>query len=168
MTPIEFTGVFTQHTASAGPSKETSSKHSKQQKRKPQNISWFDGPYDSVRGESALWVAVITQAMMDALSRSGNPEAMYHKHEATEWLTGNGKDFVEVCLLAGFDPDYVRRKAKRALVAPRPWRAEPGKGKRYLERKAYRDRQKKSMDIPESLSPSGNVIEGPWQARVYA
>src|SRR5947208_1331494 len=95
-----------------------------------------------MRGETSLWVAVITQAMMDALSRCNNAEATYHKHEAIHWLTGNSRDFITVCLFAGLDPDYVRRKSKRALAAPRPWRAEAGKGKRYLERKVYRQNLK--------------------------
>jgi len=104
-------------------------------------FEWFGGPFNPVRGENALWVAVITQAMMDALSRCKNSEAAYHKHEATRWLMDNSKDFIMVCLLAGFDPGYIRRQAKRALIAPRPWRAEAGKGKRYLERKSYRKRK---------------------------
>lgn len=113
-------------------------------------FDWLHTSHNPVRGETALWVAVITQAMMDALSRARNSEAQYEKHEAIHWLTSNSRDFTTVCLFAGMDPDYVRRKAKRTLAAPIPWRAEAGKGKRYLERKAYRKRleEEASADAP--------------------
>lgn len=136
-------------------------------RHKIENIEWLNDPNRPVRGETALWVAVITQAMMDALSKAKNNEARYHKYEAINWLTGNSKNFVTVCLNAGLDPNYVRRKAKRAIASPTLWRAEPGKGKRYNERKAYRKRIKSSR--PEEREPSSdaaknNVITGPWVA----
>jgi hypothetical protein len=93
---------------------------------------------------------------MDALSRSRNHEALYHKHMATVWLTGSSKDFIMVCLCAGFDPDYVRKKAKRAIASPQRWRAEPGKGRRYLERKKYRHKKVSDGDEP---TPDTAVIE---------
>jgi hypothetical protein len=98
----------------------------------------FDGGMSPVGGETALWAAVITQALMDALSKAKNSEAQYHKHEAIRWLTNNNADFITVCLCAGFDPDYVRKRAKQAIANPLPWRAEPGKGKRYHQRRKYR------------------------------
>lgn len=129
-------------------------------------FEWLNGPYNSVLGETSLWRAVITQAMMDALSRAGNAEAAHHKHEAINWLTGNGRDFVMVCLFAGLDPDYVRRKAKRALIAPMPWRAAPGKGKRYLERREYRKKTKQKLKCDPVSAPHGSaepcIIAGPW------
>ncbi|MDX1974441.1 MAG: hypothetical protein SFT92_02070 [Rickettsiales bacterium] len=75
---------------------------------------------------------------MDALSKPKKSEDQYHKDEAVRWLLSGTRDFVEVCLNAGLDPAYVRRKAKKALLQPTAWRAAPGKGKRYVERKAYR------------------------------
>jgi len=118
-------------------------------------FEWINGPYNPVRGEEALWVAVITQAMMDALGRATHSEAAYCKHEATRWLTETSKDFITVCTLAGFDPGYVRKCAKRALASPRAWRAEAGKGARYEERKTYRQRlkqlQEKNPNSPSTL-----------------
>lgn len=107
-----------------------------------------DTRHDPVKGEKAMWVAVITQAMMDALSRSNKSEDSYQRHEAIQWLTGGSKDFRTVCQLAGFDPDYIRKKAKQCLAAPRPWRAIAGTGKRYEERKAYRKRIKELKHLP--------------------
>lgn len=103
---------------------------------------WLQESNRMAHGEVALWVAVITQALMDALSRCKKPESQYQKHEAIRWLTGNSRDFIDVCLSAGMDPNYVRKKAKKAIYSPKSWRAEPGKGKRYLERKRYREKQK--------------------------
>jgi hypothetical protein len=115
-------------------------------------------PFNPVRGEKALWVAVITQAMQDALNRATNAEALYHKHEATHWLTSNSKDFVTVCLFAGLDPDYVRRMAKRSLANPTLWRAEAGTGKRYQERKAYRKRLKEKAKQTEPAAPPALLL----------
>lgn len=97
-----------------------------------------------------MWVAVITQAMMDALSRCKKAESIYQKHQAINWLTGNSMDFIDVCIAAAMNPDYVRRKAKQALTAPVAWRAEAGKGKRYLERKKYRSKIKNTKNAPNN------------------
>ena len=142
---------------------------SQKRKSKPTGLAWFDEPYSPVRGETALWVAVITQAMMDALNRSGTTEARYHKHEAIRWLTDNGRDFAEVCHLAGLNPSYVRRKAKKALLSPLSWRALPGQGKRYKERKARERRNAVpgstgGASPPPHVTPHSNVIIGPWCA----
>lgn len=137
MTSTSCAGEHTQNTTKTGVNKPT---RSRKKKTKSDYNGWFSGPYNPVRGETALWIAVITQAMMDALSRLDNAEARYHKHEAIRWLTGNSPDFIEVCLNAGFDPAFIRKRAKRALISPMPWRAAPGKGVRYQERKAYRER----------------------------
>ncbi|MDE3016957.1 MAG: hypothetical protein KGI29_08590 [Pseudomonadota bacterium] len=125
---------------------------SRSRHRRP--VEWPNDPYNHARGETALWAAVITQAMMDALSRAVTAEVKYFKHEATVWLTGNSRDFRTVCECAGFDPGYVRRMAKRALSSPRQWRAEPGTGKRYLERREYRRRNKNDR--------MSNQMDGDW------
>jgi len=106
-------------------------------------FDWITDANNPVRAERSIWIAVITQAMMDALSRSQKPEEQFHKFEATRWLTDNSQDFRNVCSLADLDPDYVRLKAKKALATGGLWRAEAGTGKRYEERKAYREREKK-------------------------
>lgn len=126
---------------------------------KPDYQHWLFEPYNPVKGESALWAAVITQALMDALSNSRNPEAVYHKHEAIRWLTENNKDFSMVCHLAGFDVNYIRRKAKRAISNPVKWRADAGKGIRYEERKTYRRKMKERKQAQtSSLLPENPVI----------
>jgi hypothetical protein len=111
------------------------------------------GPYDSARSERSMWVAVITQAMMDALTRSRKPEEQFSKFEAIRWLTGNSADFKTVCMLAGMEPGYVRSRAKKALISETSWRAAAGTGKRYEERKAYRNRHKKEQPYSPDTIP---------------
>ena len=101
--------------------------------------------YSAARGEQALWIAVITQAITDARSNCKKSESQYHKREAIDWLTGNGRDFVDVCLCAGMNPDYVRKNAKKAIFTQVSWRAEAGKSKRYEERRLYRQRVKEKQ-----------------------
>jgi hypothetical protein len=126
-------------------------KPSRKSPRWAAKLPWYCDKFNPVLGEAGLWMAVITQAMMDALSRSTHPEHRYHKEAAIQWLTGNSRDFYLVCSLANLDPGYVRRNAKRALTVAVEWRAAPGKGARYQERKAYRKRLKKPA--PAALSP---------------
>lgn len=85
--------------------------------------------------ESALWRAVITQALMDAASRSSKHEAIRNRQEAREWLLGLTSDFESVCDNAGMDPDYVRTEARRALHRGFVWRLPPGQGWRTQARR---------------------------------
>lgn len=123
-------------------------------------IPWYCDLHNPVRGECGLWVAVITQAMMDALSKSTDPEHLRHKKSAIHWLTGNSQDFHFVCQLAGMDADDVRRRAKKALVSPVQWRAAPREGARYSYKKHYRERMKKKRQPVEVESKSAAPL---WQ-----
>ena len=133
------------------------SKYRPRTRKRPQktnSVAWLEEHYNSTKGETSLWAAVITQALMDALSKCTKTEAKHYKSEAMRWLTENSKDFIDVCLLAGLNSDYVRQKAKKSIISPSPWRAEAGKGKRYAERKKYREKQKlkeQQQDITNDL-----------------
>jgi len=80
-------------------------------------------PKTTIRGEQALWRAVITQALMDASSNSKKSELQYEKSQASCWLDRNSPDFCTVCDYAGFDPIYVRRQTQKALARNCIWRA---------------------------------------------
>ncbi len=82
--------------------------------------------YDPVRGERALWQAVLTQALMDARCESKKSEFRQHKHQAIRWLLGRSEDFFWVCNLADLDPHYVLQKNREALSRNCRWRAEAG------------------------------------------
>lgn len=150
-----------QHNISSTPANP---KPNKRTHRWAKSIPWYCDIYNPVYGECGLWLAVITQAMMDALNRTRNPEHQKYRDEAIKWLTGNSVDFHFVCLLAGMDADEVRRRAKKAIVSPTRWRAEPGAGVRYTEKKYYRERVKREDAPPKTLpEEKSNVITGPWQ-----
>ena len=78
--------------------------------------------------EPGLWRAVITQALMDAASNSRKSEARRTRADALNWLLSNSRDFEAVCDHAGFDPGYVRRRAKEALARGCEWRLPSGQG----------------------------------------
>lgn len=78
--------------------------------------------FDPVRAETALWRAVITQALMDAGSESRKPEAAQEKRQAIRWLLGNSEDFITVCLNADLDPSHIRSKALAAIERGCVWR----------------------------------------------
>lgn len=92
-------------------------------------------PSSMARGEQALWTAVITQALMDAASRSHKREARKEKSLALSWLADGALDFQDVCDLAGLDPDYVARHAKHALARDCQWRLPAGEGWRSRARR---------------------------------
>ena len=103
----------------------------------------FPEPHDPVRGETAVWVAVITQAMMDALSKSRSPEALYLKHEATRWLMDNSPNFILVCQLAGFEPITCVKwpnapSLRRNYGAPKPAKASATRSAKPIENNALR------------------------------
>lgn len=84
--------------------------------------------------EPGLWRAVITQALMDATCKSRKSEAKRMRADALDWLLHNSMDFVAVCDNAGFDPSYVRTRAKQALERGCQWRLPVGQGWRSLGR----------------------------------
>jgi hypothetical protein len=78
--------------------------------------------------EPGLWRAVITQALMDAASQSRKTEARRTREDALRWLLSDSPDFEAVCDNAGFDPSYVRRRAREAMLRNFEWRLPNGKG----------------------------------------
>jgi len=102
---------------------------------------WADAPYNAAASEEALWRAVITQAMVDAITTNlSKLEFIIDKMEALTWLTSDSEDFLDVCERAGMDYNDVRVRAKKALTNPSAWRAAAGESERYEERKAFRER----------------------------
>lgn len=85
--------------------------------------------------EPGLWRAVITQALMDASSRSRKSEAKRYRNDALFWLLSDTDDFTIVCDNAGLDPDYVRSRARTALGRNCAWRLPAGLGWRTRGRK---------------------------------
>ena len=68
--------------------------------------------------EQTLWLNVIRQALEDAIApgQSGHDDIALIQRHARAWFEGNGKDFRDVCLLAGLDPDVVREAALKRIA----------------------------------------------------
>ncbi len=73
-----------------------------------------------VRGEIALWHAVLNQALFDARMKPQNNEDRHLRWQALHWLAGKNPDFVMVCDLAMLDPARARRKIARMLKNHKP------------------------------------------------
>jgi hypothetical protein len=71
---------------------------------------------------TALWRAVIMQALIDAGNNFKRAEYKNYKAQAISWLSGNSDDFLEVCMLADMEPDYVKKMTKLALARNCKWR----------------------------------------------
>ena len=89
-------------------------------------LDWIDpeNGYGKVRGEQALWRAVIMQMLEDAATGSMKSHDQYNKVIARNWLTSDSDDFYMVCDLAGFDVGYLRTNVKKALLNNCKWRKE--------------------------------------------
>ncbi len=94
-------------------------------------------PHNPVESEEGIWRSVIVQALMDASSNSRKKENLQWKEEALIWLRGTSRDFLIVCQYAGFEPEFVRDMAKRALERECLWRAAPGTG-----HKSFKNRER--------------------------
>lgn len=93
--------------------------------QKTTSLATFSDSFSNTfEGECALWKAVITQALMDAGSKSLKPESTQEKRRAIQWLLGGSDDFITVCLHADLDPEYVREKARIAIQRGCVWRAQ--------------------------------------------
>ncbi len=76
-------------------------------------------------GETALWRAVVLQALQDATLGMHNPTSRKprkpsashraHARSARSWLLGGGAHLHRVCDMAGLDPDAVHATAKVAI-----------------------------------------------------
>lgn len=100
--------------------------------------------------EVRLWRAVILQVIQDFASQSRNKDAQTAKLHARNWIFGCSHDLHTVCDMADIHPHVLKTVANRIATSGLSWRAPAGKGKRYLERKLYRDRQQTLQAISSS------------------
>lgn len=64
--------------------------------------------------EEKLWKAVLSQGVYEACSKKAQalPLTYGEMRSALEWVDLSNRDFIMVCIFAGYDPKYVYRKAK--------------------------------------------------------
>lgn len=91
--------------------------------------------------------AKLVEMFRDLTKRSaGNPrEKESLRNQAINWFFGKS-DFEQWCAAAGYEPTFVREKAKEIAETGFEWRVEAGKGKRHEERKRYRQRIKAQQE----------------------
>lgn len=129
-------------------------------KQRKELSRWQDGPSNEAIDAESLWMAVIAQAIADAVSNCRKLKSEYYKRAALKWLLGDGEDFADVCIRAGLEPAIVRMKAKHAILHPGTWRTAPGESARYIERrgKRLRARQECFAERIEQKPPMGCII----------
>ena len=71
--------------------------------------------YPLIRGEIALWSAVILQALLDSQLKSNKGDAQKWKREALHFLTSNSPWFQNVCDMAFKDPHYTYIQIQQVL-----------------------------------------------------
>ena len=64
--------------------------------------------------EQKLWKAVLSQGVYEACSKKAQalPLTYGEMRSALEWVDLGNRDFISVCIYAGYDPAYIYRKAK--------------------------------------------------------
>lgn len=78
----------------------------------------------SFTAEQELWQSVVVTAFMDATRpNSANRDDMRARSDADRWIRGNGRDFRQVCSMAGMDPDFLHQAYIKGRVDPERLRA---------------------------------------------
>ena len=67
--------------------------------------------------EQKLWKAVLSQGVYEACSKrcQALPLTYGEMRSALEWVDMSNRDFLQVCMYAGYDPGYIFRKAKNKV-----------------------------------------------------
>lgn len=91
----------------------------------------------------ALARAIVLQALMDLGSKRDSSEASYYRFEAEQWLFGSSPGYYMICDIAEYHPSRIKTVAQRIKDKGMSWRAPAGQGKRYEERKLYREKLKR-------------------------
>ena len=67
--------------------------------------------------EQKLWKAVLSQGVYEAGSERAQalPLTYGEMRSALEWVDLGNRDFISVCIYAGYDPAYILRKAKNKV-----------------------------------------------------
>lgn len=80
----------------------------------------------------ALYRAIILQAIQDLGSNSHKSEAKNAKRDAAAWIGTD--DFKEICLRAGWTPEFILDKMNQVRVNGYSWRKPAGQGWRVKKR----------------------------------
>jgi|TARA_R100001082_G_C4224896_1_gene100742 hypothetical protein len=64
--------------------------------------------------EQKLWKAVLSQGVYEACSKKAQalPLTLGETASAFQWIDLGNRDFIQVCIYAGYDPAYIYRKTR--------------------------------------------------------
>lgn len=93
--------------------------------------------------EQLLFKAIILQAFRDLNNPAINRETRAYKLLAINFLLGASIDLKFICSCADIQVSTVQKAAKRILDSGMKFRAAPGTGPRYTERRARRSQKDK-------------------------
>lgn len=79
--------------------------------------------------DERLWQAVINQALSDIGNNCKDEDEQIARSAAHSWIFHNTEDFPDVCLRAGYEADYIRRLARKALDRGYIFRRPPTRDK---------------------------------------
>ena len=73
--------------------------------------------FQKLTPEQKLWKAVLSQGVYEACSKrcQALPLTYGEMRSALEWVDMSNRDFLQVCMYAGYDPGYIFRKAKNKV-----------------------------------------------------
>ena len=72
------------------------------------------GNSNTSNNERTLWVNVVLRAIQDATEGTSDNREL-HRQQARNWFNTSNRDFIEVCNLAGLDPEATAGKALSAI-----------------------------------------------------
>ncbi len=74
-------------------------------------------PEEQRTPEEKLWKAVLSQGVYEACTKRHQalPLTYAEMKSTINWIDLSNKDFLMVCSLAGYDPNYVYRKALKKV-----------------------------------------------------
>lgn len=80
---------------------------------------------DDVTPEQYLWQQVLYRAAIDATADNEPTSGgdAYAKRYARDWFSSGGRDFREVCSMAGLDPDFIHDAWQNRRIDARRLRA---------------------------------------------
>ena len=89
--------------------------------------------HEKTTKETALWRAVILQAILDRLTQSKRGEDIKARKDAKKWMNVNNNEFLVVCNLARLNPEDVIQKTEKAIFNQEKWRrkCDIGKGVQF-------------------------------------
>lgn len=115
-------------------------------------------PLDRKEGdpEAVLWLAVIQQALSDAVSVNKEYRAELDRNSARRWFKLADRDFRDVCIMAGLEPECVRRIALDVMARADAGMKVHGGNFSGVEtdnarhQRAYRERRRQAAMSPDT------------------